>query len=98
MLEHERENADKKRLVVLKEQWARGTRQLPPLKVGDDVLVQNQYGPRSKAWEISGTIVEVLKNDSYQVKLAGSGRVSKRRRQFIRKIKVFDPDVLPGRG
>ena len=29
------------------------------------------------------------------MKIDGSGRVSKRRRQFIKKLKLFDPDELP---
>ena len=36
-----------------------------------------------------------MDNDSYSVKIDGSGRVSKRRRQFIKKLKLFDPDELP---
>ena len=63
--------------------------------MGDAVLVQNQHGNKPKSWELSGTIVEVLDNDSYSVKIDGSGRVSKRRRQFIKKLKLFDPDELP---
>ena len=65
---------------------------LPPLKVGDNVYVQNQVGNRPLKWDKSGTIVEVKQYDQYNVKMDGSGRLSLRNRQFLRK---FTPYSLP---
>ena len=90
LLQEDREKAYKRRLVLSKEQWARGTRKLPPLQCGDVVLVQNQYGAKSKAWEMSGVIVEVLPHDSYMVKLDGSHRISKRCRNYLKNIKPIE--------
>ena len=39
--------------------------------------------------DISGTIVENLGHSSYLIKLDGSGRISKRRRQFLRPIDPY---------
>ena len=40
-------------------------------------------------WDRSGIIVETLGNQQYSVKMDGSGRVSLRNRQFLRKIEPF---------
>ena len=37
---------------------AMGTRKMPPLSVGDKVLVQNQTGRVPNKWDMSGVIVE----------------------------------------
>ena len=62
------------------------TKVLPGLSVGYVVLVQNQTGPKSNKWEQSGVVVEHKGYDQYQIKMDGSGRVSLRNRQFLRKI------------
>ena len=54
------------------------------LDVGDVVLVQNQTGPKSNKWDQSGVVAEL--NGHYQIKMDGSGRVSLRNRQFLKKI------------
>ena len=89
LLKEEREKAFKKRHLVDFERWGRGTKELPPLKVGQDVLVQNQVGPRANKWDHSGRVVEVLDHESYCVKIDGSGRVTKRRRHFLKAIRSF---------
>ena len=62
------------------------TKTLPVLRVGDVVLVQNQTGPRSNKWDQSGVVVELNGYDQYRIKMDGSGRVSLRNRQFLKKI------------
>ena len=83
-----REKAFSRKHIVGQEIW---TRELPPLNQGQHVLVQNQRGPHSNKWELSGTIIEALPNDTYLVKMDGCGRVTRRRRNFIKAVKFFDP-------
>ena len=63
-----------------------GTKTLHKLDIGDIVSVQNQTGPRAKKWDKTGVIVEVLPFDQYNIKMDGSGQVTLRNRQFIRKL------------
>ena len=56
------------------------------LDVGDAVLVQNQTGPKSNKWELSGTVVEVNGYDQYKIKMDGSGRITLRNCQFLKRI------------
>ena len=85
-----REKVLDRKHVLNHERWSRGTKSLPPLGLGEHVLVQNQTGPKAKKLCLSGTVVEVGQNDSYVVRMDGSGRLSKRRRQFLRRAKSFD--------
>ena len=71
-----REAALAKRHRVRGEELSRGTRVQQPLVVGQTVQVQNQRGPHSNKWDLSGTVVEVAGHDSYVVKMDGSGRVT----------------------
>ena len=48
--------------------------------------IQNQAGPRAKKWDKTGMVVEVLPFDQYLVRVDGSGRVTRRNRQFLRII------------
>ena len=75
------------------EQWSRGTKKLPPLMVGDVVQVQNQTGPRASAWELSGQVVEDLGGEAYNIRMDGSNRVSRRKRQYLRKLTVRIDDI-----
>ena len=61
------------------------TRCLPPLKVGDCVRVQNQTGPHPTKWDKTGVIIEVRQFNQYIIRMDGSGRVTLRNRQFLRK-------------
>ena len=67
------------------------TRQLPPLEVGDQVLLQNQSGLHPNRWDRSGVVVEALDYDQYRVKVAGTGRITLRNRRFLRK---YQPHLL----
>ena len=42
------------------EQWSAHARKLPPLMVGDDVMIQNQRGNYPRRWDKRGVVVEVL--------------------------------------
>ena len=59
---------------------------LPPLVPGDKCYIQNQHGNHPKRWDKSGTVVESLGHDGYNVKVDGSGRVTKRNRRYLRKF------------
>ncbi len=56
------------------------------LDVGTVVQVQNQAGPHKNKWDVSGTVAEALGFDSYNVRMDGSGRVTRRNRRFLRPI------------
>ena len=62
------------------------TKALPPLKQGDMVAIQNQHCPRPKKWDRTGLIVETLPHLQYRVRVHGSGRITLRNRQFLKKI------------
>ena len=62
------------------------TKELPSLKQGDLVSLQNQHGPRAKKWDKTGLVVEALPHQQYRVRVHGSGRITLRNRQYLRKI------------
>ena len=71
---------------------------LPDLKIGDSVLVQNQLGNEPRRWERRGKIVEVMPFRQYKVMLDGSRRITLRKRKFVRKyqpLKVTDCMKVP---
>ena len=78
-----RELALKKRHIKAAERWSQATKQLPPLKVGDTVRVQNQVGPHPKKWDKTGLVVEVKQFDQYVIKIDGSGRTSLRNTKYL---------------
>ena len=84
-----REQALAKRHVSVHSQLLAKSKHLKPLQLGDDVQVQNQRGAHSNKWDLSGKIVEVQDFDSYLVRMDGSGRVTKRNRQFLKPIIPF---------
>ena len=85
-----------KRHEVCISKWEEHTKALSPLSVGMCVQVQNQAGPHRNKWEVSGIVVEVLGHEAYNVKMDGSGRVSRRHRRFLRPIVPYS-DVVVGR-
>ena len=92
-----RELAMRKRLIRGTERWSAHTRDLPQLTPGTRVLIQNQHGAGkiAKRWDKSGMILEHLGFNKYRVKVDGSGRVTDRNRQFLRKFTPVTPS-LPG--
>ncbi len=62
------------------------------------VQVQNRAGPHKNKWDVSGTVVEVLGYDSYNVRLDGSGRVTKRNRRYLRPILPYTRVLAKGLG
>ena len=69
---------------------------MPPLSVGDKVIVQNQTGRAPNKWDKSGVIVECKPHNQVNVMMDGSRKVSLRNRQFVRKIEVPMADVSSG--
>ena len=86
----EREKLLSERNAKLILEYNRKAHHLPPLMVGDTVVVQNRG---DKKWSRSGTIVEKLDHRQYQIRMHGSGRVSLQNRRFIKKIR--SPQPLP---
>ena len=63
-----------------------GTRILPPLKVGQNVSIQN---PSTKRWDRYGTVLKILPFRKYQIHLNDTGTTSFRNRRHLR------PSALP---
>ena len=86
-----------RRHVLKHEQLNQGTKHLPPLNPGDNVAIQDQTGKTPRAWTKTGIIMETLPHNSYTVKVDGSNHVTRRNRQFLRKIipyrSVQTPDL-----
>ena len=93
-----REQAMKHRVHLGMEKWSANTRNLPALKVGQHVNIQNQHGAGkiAKRWDRTGIVVEDLGFNKYRVRVDGSGRVTDRNRQFLRLFKPAKSTFLPG--
>ena len=72
------------------ERWKEHTHRLPPLQVGDHVYLQNLVGNHPRRWERTGTVVEVRQYHQYVIRIDGSGRVSIRNRQHLRRFTPFN--------
>ena len=70
------------------EQYTKAHKQIP---IGSSVAVQNQTGRFPNKWDKTGMVVENLDHDKVLVKLDGSGRLTTRNRQFVKRI-VSAPD------
>jgi len=68
-------------------------KQLPPLNLGQEVVIQGL----DKKWSKHGKVVEVLTNRQYRIRLAGSGRLTLQNRRFLRLITNITPpqNILP---
>ena len=77
-----RELAYASRNKRLTENYNAHARELPPLTVGTQVLVQNLK--KGKRWDKRGRIVEVLPNRQYHICMYPSGRITLQNRRFIR--------------
>ena len=87
----------RKRLIKGSERWSEHAKDLPPLSPGSRVLIQNQHGAGKIAnrWDKSGLVLEHLGFNKYRVKVDGSGRITDRNRQFLKKFTPVTPS-LPG--
>ena len=72
----------------------KATNPLPPLVIGDPVVIQNQHGMAPKRWDKTGIVREVHPNAQYTVQVHGSGRLTLRNRQFLRKIHPVCTDAV----
>ena len=88
-----KEDALRVRFAKNSERLNEHTRELPPLKVGDRCLIQNQAGNQPKRWDRSGVVTEVLPFDSYTVKIDGSWRVTRRNRRFLKAYTPIDTNI-----
>ena len=89
----QREDAHAKRHIKMAEALTAKTKHLLPLAVHDSVSIQDQTGNTPRRWSKTGKIVELLGHDSYLVKVDGSNRVTKRNRQFLRKLSPYKIDT-----
>ena len=78
-----------KRHITKGEQMSNSSKPLQPLKTNDQVAVQNQRGQNPRQWDQTGVVVEVGPHNSYHVSIDGSRTITKRNRQFLRKIQPF---------
>ena len=88
-LAEKREQSFLQRHYAEVERLERGTKKLKDLVVGDSVYIQEQFGNTPRKWSKSGTVVENAGHDSYIVKIDGSGKLTRRNRQFLRKFVPF---------
>ena len=84
-----RELALAKRHCRAHERWSEHTKALPPPKVGDHVYLQNLVGNNPTRWERTGVVIEVRQYHQYAIRVDGSGRVTLRNRQHLRKFTPF---------
>ena len=83
-----RERALCRRTTADHERLCARTADLPPLRIGQSVLVQNQAGNHPRQWDHRGTVIEALPFRQYWIRLDGSRRLTLRNRKFLR---VFTP-------
>ena len=90
-----RERALSKRHLARHVDLLSKSKPLKPLALHDIVQVQNQRGSPANKWDLSGQVIEVLPHDAYLIKIDGSGRLTKRNRQFLRPIVPYNPQLRP---
>ncbi|KAK3719595.1 hypothetical protein QZH41_015737, partial [Actinostola sp. cb2023] len=90
-----KEEALRTRISHTTESLKAHSRPLRPLAIGETVFLQNQRGPTPNKWDRSGTVLESLGHDQYQVKVDGSGRLTLRNRRFLRAYKPVTPSIRP---
>ena len=96
-----KEKAIRTRMVKTCERLDQNSKDLPPLREGDTVFIQNQnqaYGKPNKC-DREGTIVEVGNNNQYVVRVHGTGRLTIRNRRFLRRFAqrglALEADSMP---
>ena len=95
LTQEQREIALSRRYERMEEKLKLGRKVQAALELGNIVSIQNQVGPRAKKWDKTGIIVEVLPYDQYRVKVDGSGQVTLRNRQFLRRLAAGDAAAAP---
>ena len=55
----------------------------------------NQHRAKAGVWDRTGTVTEQLSHESYSIEVDGSGRVSKRTRQHLRRINPHNGHNTP---
>ena len=99
-LHRKREEAFCHRHVKLMEDKSRHTSKLKQLSPQDKVYIQDQKGRTPRRWNRTGVVLELLPHNSVLVKVDGSGKITKRNRQFLRYYEPFSiepnqPQPLP---
>ena len=89
----QREVAYSKRHIRAEEVMSAHSKQLPALQVQDAVSIQDQKGHTHRRWSKTGRVMEVLEHDSYMIKVDGSNRLTKRNRQFLRKLSPYQAEM-----
>jgi len=83
-----KENAMTRRAKLISSSLNAHSRPVAPLRIGDRVFVQNQFGNAPNKWDKVGTVTNIGSNDQYTIKILGSNRVTTRNRRFLRKVPV----------
>ena len=91
-----KERALRTRAAKSVESLSEHSKDLPPLRHGDKVFVQNQNGHHPTKWDRTGEIMECRPHNQYTVKIDASGRITLRNRQYLRKYTPSPRDVLRG--
>ena len=90
-----KESALRTRFFKTSEKLNQHAQKLEKLSIGDRCLVQNQTGNNPKRWDRTGVIMDIGQHDQYSIKIDGSGRVTTRNRQYIRKFQPASMDIKP---
>ena len=91
----DREAMYAKRHILKGEQLSQGSKSLPPLQPGDCVAIQNQTGNQPRQWQRTGVVIEAGPHNSYTISVDGSRTITKRNRQYLRKISPFVHSAIP---
>ena len=90
---YEREKMLSERNAKLVLEYNKSAHHLPPLMVGDNVVIQNRKDNR---WSRTGIIVEKLDHRQYWIRMNGSGRLSLQNRRFLKKVSTLPaPHIIP---
>ena len=85
----ERERLYAKRNLQIESNYNQKAHNLSPLNVGSFVRIQSKG-----KWDRTGSVVEVLPNRQYRVKVDGSWRVTLRNRRFL-KLENRTTNIIP---
>ena len=80
------------RHLKMSERLSKQTRNLPPLKVGDHVRIQDETGTHPKKWDRTGRVVKVKQYHQYLIRVDGSGHIKMKNIRFLRKFTLVTPD------